>query len=62
MRWFRNRLHWRKKAKRSSCTARRTVTPHTGLCDPCRELLVKRPVVVLRAESYTVSAANGGGA
>ena len=34
-------------------------TPPAGLCDPCRELLAKRPATVLRAEHYPGAATGG---
>lgn len=37
------------------------LTPPAGLCDPCRELLAKRPATVLREQSYQGAATDTGG-
>jgi hypothetical protein len=47
---LRNRLRWRRRAEQVRACGR--LTPPGGLCVPCRELLAKRPAVVLKAESY----------
>jgi hypothetical protein len=49
---LRNRLRWARKAKWVRGTGCARLTPPAGLCDPCRELLAKRPAEVLKAESY----------
>lgn len=45
---------WRRRRRRYPAT--RQFTPPSGLCDPCRDLLSKRPATVLRAEGYRAQA------
>jgi hypothetical protein len=49
---LRNRLRWRRRVERVRGGGGGKLTPPAGLCDSCRELLAKRPAVVLRAEGY----------
>jgi hypothetical protein len=58
--WLRNRLRRPKKPRWVRGAASGRLTPPAGLCDPCRELLAKRPVVVLRAEDYPMESEGGG--
>jgi hypothetical protein len=56
----RNRLHWRRRAKRVRGAACARLTPPAGLCGLCRELLAKCPATVLRAEGYRCTATETG--
>jgi hypothetical protein len=60
MQRLRNRLRWRRKAERVRGAACGRLTPPGGLCDPCRELLAKRPALVVKAEGYPMESEDGG--
>jgi hypothetical protein len=60
MRRLRNRPRRPRGAERVRGTASGRLTPPGGLCDLCRELLAKRPAVVLRAEGYPRRSGEGG--
>lgn len=57
---LRHRLRWRRFAARVRHAASGALTPPAGLCDPCREVLAKRPAVVLRAEGCSTEVRGGG--
>jgi hypothetical protein len=53
-------LRWQRHAERVRGAACGRLTPPAGPCDLCRELLAKRPAVVVKAEDYPMESEDGG--